>query len=390
MNLKRHFARFFAAAPGRLHFAAHSHHFWPDIAFDAQQRCWEDAARLADRKWDKIFGEVIPAAQAHAARLLNLPDPATIAFGPNTHGFLMRILSLFPVTRALRVLTSDSEFHSFARQMRRLQEDGLARVTRVPVEPVGDFAERFAAEARRGPYDLVYVSQVFFSSGFALADLAKIVAAAPRPETVVVIDGYHGFMALPTDLGALAGRAFYLAGGYKYAMAGEGVSFLHAPPRIGARPRDTGWLAGFGALEAAGDNGPVGYGADGSRFLGATFDPVGLYRFVAVMDWLAAAGVTVADIHAHAHDLQRRFAEGLAVLGRAGLHPGQLIVPIEEKARGNFLAFRTAGAADLHRRLLAANVVTDHRGDRLRFGFGVYHDAEDVERLLGVLDRLLD
>jgi hypothetical protein len=28
--------------------------------------------------------------------------------------------------------------------------------------------------------------------------------------------------------------------------------------------------------------------------------------------------------------------------------------------------------------LLAHNVVTDVRGDRLRFGFGLYHDDDDI------------
>jgi selenocysteine lyase/cysteine desulfurase len=27
-------------------------------------------------------------------------------------------------------------------------------------------------------------------------------------------------------------------------------------------------------------------------------------------------------------------------------------------------------------------VITDHRADRLRIGFGIYHDEEDVDRLL--------
>ena len=67
-----------------LHAAAHSHHPWPDISLAAQDAAWRDAARLLDLKWDHIFGEVIPAAQRHIARVLNLPDPATIAFGPNT------------------------------------------------------------------------------------------------------------------------------------------------------------------------------------------------------------------------------------------------------------------------------------------------------------------
>ena len=67
MSFKPLFERSLAANPGRLHFAAHSHHLWPDASFDGQVDCWEDAARLADRKWDRIMGEVWPEAQAHVA-----------------------------------------------------------------------------------------------------------------------------------------------------------------------------------------------------------------------------------------------------------------------------------------------------------------------------------
>ena len=42
--------------------------------------------------------------------------------------------------------------------------------------------------------------------------------------------------------------------------------------------------------------------------------------------------------------------------------------------------------ADLYGRkaalLARAGVVTDSRGDRLRFGFGIYHDDGDVDELL--------
>lgn len=378
MSFKQHFSRFLSADPDRLHFAAHSHHYWPDVTFEAQQQCWLDAAALADRKWEKVFGEVIPAAQHHIARTLGLPDPASIAFGPNTHGFVLRLLSLFPADKPVRILTTDSEFHSFTRQVRRLEEDGLAQVTRVPAEPVADFARRFSIAAAQGRHDLVFFSHVVFNSGYAVPDLAAVVRAVPSAETVIVIDGYHGFLALPTDLGPIADRVFYMAGGYKYAMAGEGACFLHVPPGYGARPRDTGWFAGFGALES-GEDGPVGYGADGSRFLGATFDPVGLYRLNAVMGLLQSEGIDVATIHAHVEALQRRFVE------RSPLPPALLVVPMDVKPRGHFLTFRTPQAATLYRRLLDAGVVTDYRGNRLRFGFGLYQDAGDVDRLC---DRL--
>jgi selenocysteine lyase/cysteine desulfurase len=388
VSWKPHFSRFLGADPERLHFAAHSHHAWPDVTFDAQQQCWLDAVRLADRKWEKIFGEVVPAAQRYVAGTLGLPDPATIAFGPNTHGFVLRLLSLFPAGQPIRVLTTDGEFHSFTRQIRRLEEDGLARVTRIAAEPFASFADRFAHAAAQGGHDLVFFSQVFFNSGYALPRLNILVDAVPDRDAIIVIDGYHGFLALPTDLSAIAGRAFYMGGGYKYAMSGEGAAFLHAPPGHGARPRDTGWFASFGTLEAT-EDGPVPYGSDGTRFLGATFDPVGLYRFNAVMDLLSSLGVTVATIHAHVRALQEQFVERLKKLSLAALRADQLLVPMEEPNRGHFLTFRTLEAGSLHHRLLDANIVTDYRGDRLRLGFGLYHDADDVDRLREKLRRVL-
>jgi selenocysteine lyase/cysteine desulfurase len=388
VSYKRHFQRFIAADPERLHFAAHSHHFWPDVTFAAQEQCWLDAARLADRKWETVFAEIVPAAQRHVARVLNLPDPATIAFGPNTHGFVMRLLSVFPAGKPIRVLTTDGEFHSFRRQIRRLEEDSLAEVTRIAVEPIATLAERLTAAAARGGHDLVFVSHVFFNSGYVLPDLGTIVRAVPQRDTLIVIDGYHGFLALPTDFGPISGRAFYMAGGYKYAMSGEGACFLHVPPGQAPRPRDTGWFASFGTLET-GDDGAVPYAAGGARFLGATFDPVGLYRFRAVMDWLAGLAVTVDAIHAHVHALQRAFVDRLSARKLAALDPRQLVVPIEQPDRGHFLTFRTADAEALHRRLLDAGIVTDYRGDRLRFGFGLYHDPEDIDRLCERLAAVL-
>ena len=55
--------------------------------------------------------------------------------------------------------------------------------------------------------------------------------------------------------------------------------------------------------------------------------------------------------------------------------------PTDGADRGHFLTFRTARAAEVHRALLDRDVVTDYRADRLRFGFGLYHDPEDVDQL---------
>ncbi len=390
VSYKEHFSRFFAAAPGRLHFAAHSHHLWPDVTYDAQVACWQDAARLADRKWDTVFGEVLPETQRRIAEVLGLSDPASLAFAPNTHDFLRRLLSCLPPARSARILCSDGEFHSFTRQVARLEEDGLVEVTRAPVEPFADFAERFVETAARGTpaggFDMIYVSQVFFNSGFAIDPLDSVVDRLPAEDALLVIDGYHGFLARPTDLSAIEGRAFYLSGGYKYAMAGEGVCFLHAPPGLGLRPRDTGWYAAFGALEQPG-GGEVAYAADGGRFLGATFDPVGLYRQRAVLVWLAELGLTAAGIYDHVRGLQQLFLEALEWKAPSCLPLRALLLDPRHEPCGNFLTFDLgeAAAGALQGRLLDLDVITDYRGARLRFGFGLYQDAEDVERLV---DRL--
>src|SRR3982750_4105168 len=116
-----HFSRFRAADPARIHFAAHSHHPWPDVTQAAQQQYWSDSSALADAKWEKVFGEVVPKAQGHIARLLGLSDARQVAFAANTHEFVTRLYSCLDVDRPARVLTSGSEFHSFRRQTRRLQ-----------------------------------------------------------------------------------------------------------------------------------------------------------------------------------------------------------------------------------------------------------------------------
>ncbi len=381
LDLKRHFSHFLGSEPDRLHFAAHSHACWPDASRDGQLLAWADAARLIDGKWEHVLGHVYPAAQAHVARHLGLPDPESVVFAPNTHELVKRILSCFPAGKPIRLLTSDSEFHSFARQVVRMEEEGLVEAVRIPAAPFDSFARRFADAAGKGGFDLIFVSQAFFNSGFVVEDFSAIAAGAG--DAMLVVDGYHAFMAKPVDWSKLAARAFYIAGGYKYAMAGEGAAFMHCPPGWGERPRDTGWYAAFGALSAAQDT-RTAYTETGWRFMGSTFDPSGLYRFNAVQDWLQREGVSVAMIHAHVRALQDRF---VAALPCGPLKPAQLVVP-QDQPRGNFLTFELENAATVQMRLAKAKVVTDYRGTRLRIGFGLYHTAEDVDLLLRRLQDL--
>jgi selenocysteine lyase/cysteine desulfurase len=387
------FSHFFAHCGDELHCTAHSHHPWPDCTRDAQLQAWLDGATQTDQKWDKVFGEVLPEAQGHIARLLNTGQPQQVAFAPNTHEFVIRLYSCLDFSRPVRVLSTAHEFHSFTRQTRRLAETGRVHWQQVPAEPQADFAERVISAVQQGEWHMVWLSSVLFDSGLNWLDAAALdrITRALAPHTLLVIDGYHAFMALPVDMSATKDRAFYTAGGYKYAMAGEGACFLHVPQAFvqasHLRPVSTGWFADFGALTGP-QTGPVSYASDGMRFFGATFDPSALYRLNAVQRWLQTLGITPGHIHTHVRALQHEFLEGLNTLPRFNAllpHESQIWAGTH---RGNFVSLPFSDAVNVEERLNAARIRTDRRDARIRFGFGIYHDAAFVARLLERLARL--
>jgi selenocysteine lyase/cysteine desulfurase len=386
LSFKALFSRSLEADPERLHFAAHSHHLWPDASFVGQTEAWNDAARLADRKWDKVMDEVWTEAQGHVARELGTGAPEAIVFSSNTHDFLIRLVTAAPRrgTGPLKVLTTDGEFHSARRQFARWAEADWIALDRIPVEPFESYSARFLEAASAGGHDLILVSQVLFGSGRIFDAVGQLATLGHPDGPWVVIDGYHAFMALERPFGKVAaGSAFFLGGGYKYAMAGEGCAFLHAPPGFGARPPVTGWFAEFEDLTLA--PGQVGYAKDGSRFMGATFDPSALYRFNAVRRMLADNGLTTARISEHVEALQRLLLDSI---GKTPLGGAELLNPLDGQPHARFLAFRSPDAQRWYAELKARNCITDVRGDVLRIGFGIYQDESDVERLIVLLAQL--
>ncbi|TNE57506.1 MAG: aminotransferase class V-fold PLP-dependent enzyme [Alphaproteobacteria bacterium] len=381
--LKKHFNRTFDRPHAPLHFAAHSHHPWPDVSFEAHAQAWTDAAIWLDQKWETVVPQQENAAKAHIARLLNLSSPGSVVFGQNTHEFLLRLLSCFE-TGTVRILTTSSEFHSLSRQLLRLEEAGQAEVTYVDCAPFETFTDRIAEAAAKGSYDLIYVSHVFFDSGFVFDGIEALISATPSTDTFIVIDGYHSFMAMPVDLSTIEARCFYLAGGYKYAMAGEGVCFMHCPPGYGPAPVNTGWYAAFGDLAETRRSG-VPYAKDAQRFKGATYDPCGLYRFNAVQNWLLEIGESPLTLWRSSMDLQTVFRDHIKENMSRHIRPDDLISLPQRTYSARFLTFEFGQASDLQATLMAQNIITDCRGNRLRIGFAPYQDEDDVGRLITFL-----
>lgn len=379
---KKFYQKFIQANPGVQHYASHSHHYWPDVTFEAVQQCWLDSAKYVDSKWDYFFEHKIPQAQRLIADVLNLSQSGQIVFAANTHEFVVRILSCLNQKKKNKILTTDSEFYSFDRQINRLSEDGQFEIIKVPIEPFRSFEERFLNEAKKNDFDLIFFSQVFFNSGYVFKNYEKLVNAVEKSNALLVMDGYHGFMAVPTDLSSVQDRLFYVAGSYKYAQGGEGACFLYVPLSAQTlRPQNTGWFAGFADLaDYRGDKKQVSYSDNGLRFAGATIDLTAIYRLIASLDLFKKENIRVKDIHQFVQKNQQNFLSDIEEIKDDLFQKyicKQNLLMDDFENHGHFLTFDLKDSRmtkAVYQQLLDKKIVTDTRGTRLRFGFGMYQD----------------
>ena len=211
-ELARHYSRFRVA--DRILLTGHSHQAWPDVAFEAQQQAWLDAAAFVDRKWARAE-EVAEQVRAGFRRLLNDPD-GDLALGQNTHELIVRwlsaILPLFDSGPAKAgphdrnaLLTTDGEFHTIRRQLDRLAEAGVD-VQKVAARPVETLAERLASrvDARVAA---VLVSSVLFETAEIVPNLAALACALRRRGVPLLVDAYHHLNVVPFDLQRTAARS---------------------------------------------------------------------------------------------------------------------------------------------------------------------------------------
>ncbi len=108
-----------------------------------------------------------------------------------------------------------------------------------------------------------------------------------------------------------AQSAFYVGGGYKYAMSGEGCAFLHAPPGFGDRPRDHRLVRRVRGPDAAARLGRLQQGRDALH--GRDVRPVGP---VPVQRGAADAVGERADHGAHLRACQQASGASARCAGR--------------------------------------------------------------------------
>ncbi|MEM6954777.1 MAG: aminotransferase class V-fold PLP-dependent enzyme [Myxococcota bacterium] len=372
-SLRPFYGRFLDA--DRILLTGHSHQAWPDVAREGVLQAFDDAAAHVDDKWSYAMAAA-DAVRSYIAAEIGGPANA-IALAPNTHELVVRFLSaLDPLRRHL--VTTDGEFHSISRQLRRLEEAGV-EITRVPAAPHETLAERLA-EALRPNTAALLASTVLFETSTVVPHLERAAARAHELGAEVLFDSYHHFGVRRWK--ALDARAFVVGGGYKYCQWGEGVCFMRVPEGTTLRPVYTGWFSDFANLEGE-STGRVGYGnTPADRFAGSTYDPVSHYRARAVIEFFQAQSMSIEALeHAYARQTNR-------IIDLLGGY--EVLTPADAKERGGFVAVRVANAAKVARAMRDEGVFVDARRDRLRFGPAPYVTDDEVERAVAAFRGLAE
>jgi kynureninase len=380
-DIARHYSRFHVA--DRVLLTGHSHQAWPDVAFEAQQRAWLDAAEFVDDKWARAAEQAAKVREGFA-RLLG-DAPANIALGQNTHELVTRWLSALPFRHRTRIVTTTGEFHSIRRQLDRLAEEGI-EVVKVAASPAGDLGDRIARLVDRRTL-AVMASSVLFETAAIVSGLDRVAAACDAHGAGLLVDAYHHLNVVPFDVRAMRLEgAFVTGGGYKYCQLGEGNCFLRVPPGSRMRPALTGWFAEFEARESTGQDG-VMYAPGAAAFAGATYDPASHYRAAAVFDFQVAQGLTPARLREISVHQVGLLASSFAALDVDPSVAQAIEVPADHRA--GFLAIRTPRAAEVVRALRRVEVFADARGDTLRLGPAPYLSDDQLREATARLGAVL-
>jgi len=368
----------------RLLLTGHSHQAWPDVAYQGVKQAYQDATEMVDNKWGRAF-EKADTVRNGFAELLDDED-GYIALGSNTHELVLRFLSALPLQEKPKLITSDGEFHTIRRQLARLEEEGI-EVVRISSQPVEDIAEKLIAQLD-DQVSAVLISSVFFDSGLINPGIKSIAENCNEKGIALLVDAYHSVNVAAfsiRDLGLQ--NAFVTGGGYKYCQLGEGNCFLRFPRNFEGRPLITGWFSEFSLL-AGKHTGKVEYGQGEGLFAGSTYDPVSHYRATVVFDFFKKLNLTPEFLRKVSQHQVGLLTEEFNKLGL----PEKIIsvdnsIPLQNRA--GFLVLKTEYAGEIQKKLEGAGVLTDNRGNSLRFGPAPYLSDQQLKETMGLLGEVV-
>ncbi|BBN83753.1 kynureninase [Pseudoalteromonas sp. A25] len=385
LQLQPHYSDFKVSE--RILLSGHSHQAWPNAAKNGLIECYQDAATHVDDKWGKAF-EKAQRVKNFYAKLLGEQN-AQITLGASTHELLLRFLSDLecfkkPPGRAIKIVTTDGEFHSMRRQLNRFKQLNM-QIEVVSVSPSHTLAQRLVDKID-SQTDAVMLSAVFYGSSEIFRDVGLVAQHAHQLNVPCLVDTYHALNVVPFDIKTWQlEHAFIVSGGYKYCQAGEGNCMMRIPQGYNGSPIITGWYAEFSVLDQA--PGQVSYGAGAHAFEGSTYDPSSHYRAAAVFDFFEQQNLeinTLRTINQQQIAILRSGIESAPKLSHAFA-----LASHKHEDNGGFLALTTPYASQWVSKLHEQGIQSDSRGEQLRLGPAPYVSAKQLEQALSIMEDIV-
>lgn len=393
-----------AGAPGRRYLdnAATS---WPKPA--EVLAAWEHAGRSigaaagrAAYREAAVADEIRGRCRARAAALLGGVDPQRVAFpAGGTLALNMAIHGV--VRRGDHVIATAADHNASLRPLRWLQSRGTIDLTILPCDAVGRVDPAAVAAAWRRDTRLVACAHASNVTG-AVQDAAAIGRIARDRGGLFLLDAAQSLGLLPCGPDE-TGADIVAAPGHKWLQGPAGAAILWVRDGVGIEPLIQG---GTGSASDSLDM-PERFT---DRFEAGTPDLPALAGLLAAIEWLAArsqrpptatpaavaAGVDV--VARRCRDLAADAAVRLAAVGARvlaapgatapivsftveGYDPGELAVLLEQVAgvqvRSGFHC-----AACIHAYL------GTQAGGTVRASFGPFNTGDDVEALVGAVEKL--
>jgi len=381
-KLQPHYTHFDVA--NRLLFSGHSHQAWPDVALEGLKEGYLEAAKYVDEKWSHAFKKS-DLLRTYLRRFYDDPD-GRYTVSQNTHDVLIRLLSSFDWKNG-RVVTTDGEFHTVFRQLKRFEDVGV-KVDRVPVFPLQGIADRFE-KALQEPATVVIISRVFFMNALVLDELPAIARLCREKGIPLIVDDYHGTNVIPISLReADMTDTYWLIGGYKYLQWGEGNCFLRFPKNCTLKPIITGWFSTFGSLTLDREKVGILFDEGDNLFLGGTYDPISQYRAAKVVGFFEEMDITPAL-------LEQQYRTQIQMIRDAFKEHDfpeeslRLLHDVPATSTGGFVALESPRAGEIRVKLREHGMFTDHRGNVLRVGVAPYISSSQIQEAMKLLKKVV-
>lgn len=335
----------------------------------------KEAATMGASIWPQ-WARKVEATRQHAARLVGA-SPEEMALVPSTTAGISLVAEGYPWQPGDNVVAPADEFPSNQYPWMNLASHGVElRRVEMPVDRIDLDRLESACDARTR---IVSVSWVAYANGWR-NDVAELAALAHRHGALLFLDAIQGLGAFPIDATA-AGVDFLAADGHKWLLGpeGAGVFYVRREHLDRLRPLGVGWHSVRQGRDFT--NIKLDFKPAAERYEGGSQNMPGMLGLGASIELLLSLGIDA---------IAQRILEVTDLACQRLLESGAKIVSCREPNHASgIVSFDLPGRdlADVRQRLLAENILLSHRAGRLRISPHGYNTAEDIDKLIGALQR---